>query len=121
MKEKSHVALTKCFYCGDDDWTANHCERYQVLPHTGVRALYKIPARKNDKRGATMTPLKLTAYEQSALAELAGLMAGISYQLLNGKPMPENVGLRLEHIALSYDKAHWGMLYDKLHRTGENF
>lgn len=68
-----------------------------------------------------MIPLKLTRYEQSALAELAQVASGVQYCLFGqGKePTPEMLDKFAEAV-MRYDQINWGTLYDKLHRSGEN-
>ena len=68
-----------------------------------------------------MIPLKLSAYEQSALAELASNAKSIQWTLFGLGREPTAGELQIfVNTVMRFDKIKWDQLYDKLHRTGEN-
>jgi hypothetical protein len=65
-----------------------------------------------------MTPLKLTSYEQSALAEVCSAMSRMMWL---ARQKGESIDIKeFEHVGFTFDSIRWDYLYDKLHRTGEN-
>lgn len=72
----------------------------------------------------TMIPLKLSSYEQNALADLCSICRSIKYEMdcdkdVDMKNLTEDIG----NLVLRYDRLtpqRWDIMYDILHRTGEN-
>lgn len=68
-----------------------------------------------------MIPLKLSAHEQSVLADLAQFMSSLKTKTFHcGEDLDQNDLDRLELLVYRYEETNWGVLYDKLHRTGSN-
>lgn len=68
-----------------------------------------------------MIELNLTAYEQSALAELSCCAAGVAWQLFGkNEEATERQLQEFADVVMRFDKINWGTLYDKLHRSGAN-
>lgn len=69
-----------------------------------------------------MVDLKLTAYQQSALAELCRIMPHPYHDFKDGRePNLQDLGTKLIDTFQQFDEINWSELYDKLHRTGTNF
>lgn len=70
-----------------------------------------------------MVPLNLNSFEQSALAAACQELASLRRILfVEEKPLdPQDVTRRIKDVIYRFERAEWGKLYDKLHRTGANF
>ena len=70
---------------------------------------------------ASEIPLRLSAYQQDALAELATHCAAIAYHWREHNRQPTEEQLeRFTDTIDRFDRINWGDLYDRLHRTGAN-
>lgn len=71
-------------------------------------------------------PLNLTSGQQSLLAEICQIVADAVRESGDGKPVPPEEAVRIVDQILEtadkYDASSqaFGVLYDKLHRTGAN-
>lgn len=69
-----------------------------------------------------MSELKLSAYEQSAVAELCSVMKSAHWQLFGIKQplVSEKIADDVYDVLLKFENVKWDVLYDKFHRTGAN-
>lgn len=76
-----------------------------------------------------MIELKLSAYQQDALAELASVISRVKRRMEQAPQYtsPESQAAReqmtsddIEQTIERFERINWGELYDKLHRTGAN-
>lgn len=64
--------------------------------------------------------LQLSAYTQSALAELCCAAKSLQWSLQNGKePTPEQLEAFAD-VVERFDRVKWDDTYDRLHRSGAN-
>jgi len=66
-------------------------------------------------------PLKLSSYEQSALAELSVAASSVHWTYFGkGEEATQKQLEQFAEVVLRFDKINWGTMYDKLHRSGAN-